>query len=57
MLFRSANAVGSVSLKQVTTSNLVIGAAIGSIKLEDVSTDSYTKAGILVWNSGNVQDR
>lgn len=51
------SAVGGASLKQVTTSDLVIGAAIGSIKLEDVWADSYTKAGILVWNSGNVQDR
>ena len=53
----AANAVGSVSLKQVTTGELVIGAAIGSIKLEDVRADAYTKAGILVWNRGKVQNR
>ena len=52
-----AGAVGSVSLKQVTAGNVDIGTAIGSIKLQDVAADSYSKVGLFVWNRGRVQHR
>ena len=43
--------------KQVTAGDLEIGSALGSIQLEDVWADSYTKAGIILHTSGQIQKR
>lgn len=50
-------AAAGVSLKQVTAGNVDIGTVIGSIKLQDVVADSYSKVGLFVWNRGRVQHR
>ena len=52
-----SSAVGGASLKQVTAGDLEIGSALGSIQLEDVWADSYTKAGIILHTSGQIQKR
>ena len=52
-----SSAVGGASLKQVTAGDLEIGSVLGSIQLEDVWADSYTKAGIILHTSGQIQKR
>ena len=52
-----SSAVGGASLKQVTAGDLEIGSVLGSLKLEDVWADSYTKAGIILHTSGQIQKR
>ena len=52
-----SSALGGANLKQVTAGDLEIGSALGSIQLEDVWADSYTKAGIILHTSGQIQKR
>lgn len=52
-----SSAVGGASLKQVTAGDLEIGSVLGNIQLEDVWADSYTKAGIILHTSGQIQKR
>ncbi|WP_144064177.1 hypothetical protein [Faecalibacterium sp. An58] len=52
-----SGAVGDASLKQVTAGDLEIGSVLGSIKLEDVWADTYTKAGLILHTSGQIQKR
>lgn len=51
------SAVGGASLKQVTAGDLEIASALGSLKLEDVWADTYTKAGLILHTSGQIQKR
>ena len=65
--FKTGHSLGQVSKKACLSCEILLKSgnfavdvsniSIGSIKLQDVVADSYSKVGLFVWNRGRVQHR